>query len=105
MTRTNVADRLKLAVSRAETTCPQLAGQRISPHIWRHTTAMHLLQPGVDLTVIALWLGHERPVTTHGHVEADLAMQERALAAINAPESRYKRYRPADALLHFLEGL
>ena len=41
---------------------------------------MHLLQAGVDLTVIALWLGHESTATTHMYVEADLAMKERALA-------------------------
>lgn len=40
---------------------------------------MHLLQAGVDLTVIALWLGHENPATTHMYMEADLAMKERAL--------------------------
>lgn len=105
MTRTNVAERLNRAVSTAKTTCPQLVGRRISPHTWRHTTAMHLLQAGVDLTVIALWLGHESPVTTHGYVEADLAMKEQALAAITPPESKHKRYRPADALIQFLEGL
>ena len=65
----------------------------------------HLLQAGVDMTVIALWLGHESPVTTHGYVEADMAMKERALAAITPPATQYKRYRPTDALLWFLEGL
>jgi integrase/recombinase XerD len=105
MTRTNVAERLNLAVSTATKTCPQLAHRRISPHTWRHTTAMHLLQAGVDLTVIALWLGHESPVTTHSYVEADLAMKERALAAISPPETKHKRYRPTDILLKFLEGL
>ena len=105
MTRTNVADRLTLAVTAATKTCPRLAGRRISPHTWRHTTAMHLLQAGVDLTVIALWLGHESPVTTHGYVEADLAMKERALATIAPPETKRKRYHPSDALLKFLESL
>ena len=80
-------------------------GRIISPHTLRHTTAMHLLQAGVDLTVIALWLGHESPVTTHGYVEADLAMKERALAAIAPPETRRTRYRPTDALLKFLQAL
>jgi site-specific recombinase XerD len=37
----------------------------ISPHISGYTTAMHLLQSGVDITVMALWLGHESPATTH----------------------------------------
>ena len=66
---------------------------------------MHLLQAGVDLTVIALWLGHESPVTTHGYVEADLAMKERALATIAPPETKRKRYHPSDAVLKFLENL
>lgn len=105
MTRTNVADRLTLAVTAAAKRCPQLEGRKISPHTLRHTTAMHLLQSGVDLTVIALWLGHESPVTTHGYVEADLAMKERALATIALPETRHKRYRPSDAVLNFLVSL
>lgn len=105
MTRTNVAERLTLAIAVATKQCPQLAGRTISPHTLRHTTAMHLLQAGVDITVIALWLGHESPVTTHGYVEADLAMKERALATIAPPETKRKRYRPSDALLQFLESL
>src|SRR3989338_6269044 len=51
----------------------------------RHTTAMHLLQAGVDISVIALWLGHESPATTHQYVEADLTMKERALARLHEP--------------------
>lgn len=66
---------------------------------------MHLLQSGVDLTVIALWLGHESQVTTHGYIEADLVMKERALAAITPPNTRGTRYHPADALLKFLQAL
>jgi len=105
MTRTNVADRLTLAITAATNRCPQLAGRTITPHSLRHTTAMNLLQAGVDITVIALWLGHESPVTTHGYVEADLAMKERALATIAPPETKRKRYRPSDAVLKFLESL
>lgn len=105
MTRTNVAERLTLAVTAATQQCPQLQGRKVSPHTVRHATAMHLLQAGVDLTVIALWLGHESPVTTHGYVEADLAMKERALATIAPPETKHKRYHPSDAVLKFLESL
>jgi site-specific recombinase XerD len=105
MTRTTVADRLALAITAATRQCPRLAGRRISPHSWRHTTAMHLLQAGVDLTVIALWLGHESPVTTHGYVEADLALKERALDTLAPPETKRQRYRPSDAVLKFLESL
>ena len=66
---------------------------------------MHLLQSGVDLSVIALWLGHESLETTHLYVEADLAMKERALAKVEAPSSGRWRYRASDQLLAFLEGL
>jgi site-specific recombinase XerD len=70
---------LQGAVLRAATACPDLANKRVTPHVFRHTTAMHLLQAGVDIAVIALWLGHESIETTHGYVEADLNMKQRAL--------------------------
>ena len=66
---------------------------------------MHMLQAGVDITLIALWLGHESPTTTHMYVEADLAMKERALSAVQAPRLKQSRYRPSDRVLHFLETL
>ena len=65
MSRSNVTKRLTLAVRAAAVTNPNLTKQRVSPHTIRHTTAMHLLQAGVDISVIALWLGHESPATTH----------------------------------------
>ena len=51
----------------------------MSPHVLRHSTAMHLFQAGVDMAVVALWLGHESLETTHVYIEADLATKERAL--------------------------
>ena len=77
LTRSNVTQRLDLAVVRATKSQPGLAGRSISPHTIRHTTAMHMLHAGVDITVIALWLGHESPATTHMYLEADLSMKER----------------------------
>ena len=105
MTRTNVALRLAFAVKRATDSCPALAKRRVSPHTIRHTTAMHLLQAGVDISVIALWLGHESPVTTHHYVEADLTMKERALAKLHEPEAKIQRYRAPDSLINFLKTL
>ena len=105
MTRSNVTQRLTLAVSSAATANPDLAKRRISPHTIRHTTAMHLLQSGVDISVIALWLGHESPTTTHHYVEADLAMKERALARLQEPDTRIRRYRAPDSLIEFLKTL
>lgn len=105
MTRTNVSLRLALAVRAATGANPDLAKRRVSPHTIRHTTAMHLLQAGVDISVIALWLGHESPVTTHHYVEADLTMKERALARLHEPEAKIQRYRAPDSLIDFLKTL
>lgn len=105
MTRTNVSLRLAAAVEAATKTCPELANRTISPHTIRHTTAMHLLQAGVDISVIALWLGHESPATTHQYIEADLAMKERALAKLHEPDTALQRYRAPDTLIDFLKTL
>jgi site-specific recombinase XerD len=105
MTRAAVAARMALAVIAATENCPQLRGRHITCHTVRHATAMHLLQGGVDITVIALWLGHESPVTTHGYIEADLRMKEQALKAVAAPATRGARFRAKDDLLRFLESL
>jgi len=105
MTRSNVTQRLALAVRLAAKANPDLVTHRISPHTIRHTTAMHLLQSGAGVDVIALWLGHESPTTTHHYVEADLKMKERALARLQEPEAKIHRYRASDSLLEFLKTL
>lgn len=105
MTRSGVEQRLRVAISKASQRCPSLAARRISPHTLRHTTAMHLLQSGVDITVIALWLGHEDTATTHLYVEADLAMKEAALKRLDEPSLKPVRYKAPDRLLAFLEAL
>ena len=105
MTRCNVSQRLDLAVSRAATRLPSLAKKPVSPHVLRHTTAMHLLQSGVPFNVIALWLGHESTNTTHRYVEADLAMKEKALARLEAPDTKLRRFRASDSLMRFLQTL
>jgi site-specific recombinase XerD len=105
MTRAAVAARMNLAVMAATERCPQLRGRHITCHTVRHATAMHLLQGGVDITVMALWLGHESPVTTHGYVEADLRMKQQALKAVSPPGARSTRFKAKDNLLRFLEKL
>jgi site-specific recombinase XerD len=82
-----------------------LAQRRVSPHTFRHTTAMHLLQAGVDITLIALWLGHESPATTHIYVEADLKMKEDVLKLVQPVTAKQVRYKPPEGLLRFLQGL
>jgi integrase/recombinase XerD len=76
MSRSGVEQRLRVTIAKASLQCPSLREHAISPHTVRHATATHLLQSGVDITVIAMWLGHEDTATTHQYIEADLAMRK-----------------------------
>lgn len=105
LTRAGFRSRLNAAVAMARRSCSSLRKRRVFPHLIRHSTAMHLLQSGVDITVIALWLGHESTATTHIYVEADLTMKKRAIDKITMPALKSRQYRPSDRLLAFLEAL
>ena len=97
--------RLAVHAATAGRGCPALAGKKLTPHVLRHTAAMRLLHAGVDITVIALWLGHESVKTTHIYLAADLALKEQALNRTTPLGSTPGRYRPPDELLAFLEAL
>ena len=84
---------------------PSLRDRQVSPHTIRHTTAMHLLHSGEPIRGIALWLGHERPTTTHQYTAANLAMKEKALARMQDPDTASRRVRASDSLLEFVKGL
>ena len=92
-------------VAAAGDACPSLKQKRVTPHVLRHTTAMDLLQQGVEQSVIALWLGHESIETTQMYLDADLALKERILEKTTPPDGKPGRYRPDDRLLAFLKGL
>lgn len=89
----------------ARQSCASLSRKHVTPHVLRHTTAVGLLQGGVDRSTIALWLGHESVETTQIYLDADLAMKERALARTAPPNVGRHRFKPKDSLLAFLEGL
>ena len=105
LSRDAVEDLLAKHLVNAATRCPSLHGKHISPHGLRHTSAMQLLHAGVDITVIALWLGHESVQSTQHYLHADLKLKERALARTAPPHTTPGRYQPTDKLLAFLEAL
>jgi integrase/recombinase XerD len=105
LSRDAVESRLSLHTATAAACCPSLAGKTITPHVLRHTAAMRLLHAGVEVSVIALWLGHEQTETAEIYLHADLALKEKALARTTPPGASPGRYRPPDTLLAFLESL
>lgn len=90
---------------KAAAACPSIATKTIGVHTLRHSCAMNLLQSGVDLASMALWLGHEDLRTVQIYLHADLALKERALARTTPPHTRPGRYQPVDPLLTFLTNL
>lgn len=103
LTRFGLTHIVRRAVRAASEHVPSLGGRSISPHTFRHTAAMRLLQAGVDLAVIRGWLGHSDIQTTHQYLEADVEMKRQALEAANVtPEARV-RFKPTSSLLALLE--
>lgn len=100
-----VGQRLTLHGATAARTSASLAEKHLTPHVLRHTTAMNMLHHGIDTTVIALWLGHERVETTHVYIHADLVLKQKALDRLRPPPTKAGRFVPAPALLNFLNNL
>ena len=107
LTRTGVRQRLLCACQSVSLACPSLARRHVTPHSIRHRTALHLLQSGVDLSVIALWLGYEQIETAHQYMKANLAMKKAALESLPAinTESKERHRKPSEKILAFLESL
>ena len=105
LSRDAVEDLLAKHVRTARLSCPSLEQKRVSPHVLRHSVAMNLLQHGVDRSVIALWLGHATMETVEVYLHANLELKEQALAKTEPFNVRQRRFKPADQLLRFLNGL
>lgn len=105
MSRDAVAYLLAKYAAIAKQHCPTLRNKHVAPHVLRHSTAMDLLQRGIDRSVIALWLGHESIDTTQMYLDADLAVKEKALARTAPLQTQPGRYRPDDQLMAFLKSL
>ncbi len=105
LSRFGIHKRLNQAAQQAARKCSSLRRRKVFPHLIRHTTAMRMLQSGIDITSISLWLGHESPLTTHQYVEADLEMKQKILGSLEEPNATSAVFRPKDSLLAFLEAL
>jgi len=106
LSRDAVEHRLARHLATARAACASLRTKRVGMHTLRHSAAMRLLESGTDVTVIALWLGHEQPSTTaHIYLHADITQKERAIARVTPPGTTASRYRPPDTLLAFLDAL
>jgi len=105
LSRDAIEHRISHYTGIAALSCPSLRDKAITAHVLRHTTAMRLLQAGVDTSVIALWLGHVSVETTQIYLHADLTIKEKALARTRPANSTRARYQPPDTLLGWLEGL
>ncbi len=85
--------------------CPSIRNKHVTAHTLRHTCAMRFLLEGIDVTVIALWLGHSQVSTTDIYLHADMRQKEKAIARVTPPATKPGRYRAPDALLAFLDAL
>jgi site-specific recombinase XerD len=106
LTRFGLGDIVRRYAARSTLTGQRRPSPRISPHTFRHTTALHLLQSGVDITVVRSWLGHASIETTHEYVEIDMEAKRAALEAASPTPQRRRppRWRAADVLV-WLESL
>ncbi|MDA8186507.1 MAG: tyrosine-type recombinase/integrase [Actinomycetota bacterium] len=100
-----VAQRVALHATNASARAPSLKVKTVTPHALRHTCAMRMLASGLDITTIALWLGHASPAATRHYLHADLGLKQRALERTTPPHTKKGRYSPTDKLLAFLEAL
>jgi site-specific recombinase XerD len=85
ITRFGIGYLIKEYVAKATKKCPSLTNKSVSTHTFRHTIALHLIQSGVDITVVKEWLGHASIKTTSLYIEINIEMKRKALEACPSP--------------------
>ena len=95
MSRDPLEHRLAPHLATARTTCPSLT----TKHTLRHTAAMNLLSAGVDVSVIALWLGHADTHSTDVYLHADMAIKQAAINRTRPPNVKPGNYQPEPDIL------
>ncbi len=105
LSRDAIEHRLAIHLTTAAASCPSITTKHITMHTLRHTAAMRLLLAGNDITVIALWLGHEQITTTQIYLHAHTTHKQQAIDRTKPLAAKPGRYQPPDTLLAFLEAL
>lgn len=105
LSRDAIEHRLAHHLTLAAHDCPSIRNKHVTMHTLRHTAAMRLLIAGNDVTVIALWLGHEQVATTSIYLHADMTHKREAIDRTKPLAAKPGRYRPPDPVLAFLDNL
>lgn len=105
MTRFGIYALVRRCAAQAARRVPSIGAKRVSPHVIRHTTAVHLLRAGVDINTIRAWLGHVSLDTTNVYAEVDLEMKAKALSECTIPETPRRSWHRQPGLMAFLKSL
>lgn len=105
LSRDALEHRLAKHLITAATTSPSITAKHVTMHTLRHTTAMNLLAAGVDVSVIALWLGHADTHSTDAYLHADMAIKQAAIDRTRPPQVNPGTYQPEPDILAWLTSL
>lgn len=105
LSRDALEHRLAKHLSLAAANCPSLKHKHVTMHTLRHTTAMNLLQAGVDVAVIALWLGHQNTASTDPYLHANMTIKQTAIDRTRPPDVEPGSYAPTPGILTWLDSL
>jgi site-specific recombinase XerD len=105
LTRSGVGQRISAISKKAAELSPSLNSKNVTPHTFRHSAAMNLLQAGVDISTIAIWLGHESIETTHKYMVADIEIKRKAMEKLDETLNNEFSYKPSKSILSFLSSL
>ena len=105
LSRNALEHRLAKHLDTAAATCPSLQDKHVTMHTLRHTAAMRLLEAGVDVSVIALWLGHQHTNSTDVYLHADMTIKQTAIDRTRPPHIPAGTYTPPPDILTWLDKL
>ena len=105
ITRFGIYALVKRCAAQTARHVPSIGSKRVSPHVLRHTTAVHLLRAGVDINTIRAWLGHVSLDTTNVYAEVDLEMKAKALNECTIPDAPRRSWHRQPGLMAFLKSL